>query len=411
MSLELDDVKQNVIDLKAEGYSSREISELTGVSKSSINSFLAGDTYKDWWKQQECPSEDSDLEQLCESPDYHVAQLAKRLRTAQRTNAQLRKVNNHAFDVSIHIPDLIKGVDLAVERLNNLQPSKATYRPPHRKGESVVIEALFSDWQVGKVGQHYNTDVAVNSLRKYADHLMSIAYEHLENGGVDKIIFASLGDIVEDHLKHGAQSATSTDSGLAEQMATAITEVWDLLLRPLCASGIPVEVVCVAGNHGSSQHKGMDMFKAGLYSYDYPIYKAWEGFCKQSGYDNVKFIIPEGCFAYTQIYGRHVVYEHGYFNQATEKSMEDQRAKRSNQLKRHVEYFRVGDMHHVCNYDCGKLVVNGAFFGVDTEGVEYSGILGYSSVPAQVVMVHKDTDSVGRNTVSKFIQIQVADGY
>ena len=91
--------------------------------------------------------------------------------------------------------------------------------------------------------------------------------------------------------------------------------------------------------------------------------------------------------------------------------MEDQRAKRSKQLKRHVEYFRVGDMHHVCNYDCGKLVVNGAFFGVDTEGHEYSGVLGFSSVPAQVVMIHTNTDSIGKSTVKEFIQIQVAEGY
>lgn len=59
MSLELDDVKQNVIELKADGYSSREISELTGISKSSINSFLAGDTYKDWWEGKLVPAASS----------------------------------------------------------------------------------------------------------------------------------------------------------------------------------------------------------------------------------------------------------------------------------------------------------------------------------------------------------------
>lgn len=414
MSLENDDVKQQVISLKEQGYTSREIEDLTGVSKSSVNSFLAKDTYKDWWSSQDSiMDEDDGLEDLCNSSDLDVAKLAKQLRTAQKTNAQLRKVNNHAFDVSTHIPDLIVGVEKAVSRLNaGVLPEAPRLIKRLAGQDSCVVEILFSDWQVGKVGQYYNTKRAISSLEKYGNEVYSTLRDlEATDTHIDKIIFASLGDIVEDHLKHGVQSATSTDSGLSEQIATAIIEVWNRVLQPICSLGYPVEVVCVAGNHGSSQHKGMDMYKAGLYSYDYPIYKAWEGFCKQAGYNWTKFIIPEGCFAYTQIYGRHVVYEHGYFNQSTEKSMEDQRSKRSNQLKRHVEYFRVGDMHHVCNYDCGKLVVNGAFFGSDTEGVEYSGILGYNSVPAQVVMVHKDTDSVGRNTVDQFIQIQVADGY
>ena len=47
--------------------------------------------------EEETLSEDQ-IEVLCEHPDYSVSNLAKRLRSAQRTNNQLRKVQKELFD-------------------------------------------------------------------------------------------------------------------------------------------------------------------------------------------------------------------------------------------------------------------------------------------------------------------------
>ena len=88
--------------------------------------------------------------------------------------------------------------------------------------------------------------------------------------------------------------------------------------------------------------------------------------------------------------------------------MSDQMKKRGQQIKKHVEYFRCGDMHHVCSYDCHRMVLNGAFFGADDGGIEYSGILGFSAIPSQVVMIHKKDNGIGRNTVKEFITLQVS---
>jgi hypothetical protein len=155
-------------------------------------------------------------------------------------------------------------------------------------------------------------------------------------------------------------------------------------------------------------NKGMDIYKAGLYSYDYAIYTALKQLAKVGKYDNITFNIPHGAFGHVEIYGNTVIYEHGYFNSATEKSMSDQMKKRGQQIKKHVEYFRIGDMHHVCSYDCHKMILNGAFFGVDTAATEYSGVLGFSSVPAQVVMWHEPEDNIGKGSVKEFKTIQLA---
>lgn len=394
---------------------SRVIAKMFDCGKTTINDFLSKKTHHSFWEALEGFIEDEgdgeDIGLLCDSADKDVANLAKRLRTAQRTNTQLRRALNGRTDTTQHLSDMLAGVERATRALNVEKgiPKKTTDKHAQKR-EDAVAEILFSDYQIGKVGQHYNSKLAEMAIKRYSNKVLSKLVDQ-DKYNFTKIVIGSIGDLVEDHLKHGVQSATSTDSGLSEQMANAISHMWKYIIKPIGDLGIPVEVICIAGNHGSSQHKGMDMFKAGLYSYDYTIYKALEGYCDVIGFDHVKFVIPEGCFGYTTIFGRLAVYEHGYFNSCTEKSLEDQCKKRGQQLKRHVDYFRCGDMHHLCNFDNGRLVVNGAFFGTDTEGVEYSGILGFSAIPAQVMMVHTDEKSLGRNTVKEIYNIQVADGY
>ena len=343
--------------------------------------------------------------------NYNISNLATRLRNAQKTNNQLRKIHREDIDKGSKYEAMLAGVQDATERLNNYTKAE---NPPIRLDTetNTVMEILFSDLQIGKVGQYYNSEIAKEELFNYGLTLQQLIEDKQEDGfNVEKIVFASLGDTVEDHLKHGVQSAVSTDSGLAEQMSNAITYIWKYVLAPLAEFGIPIEFIGIAGNHGSSEHKGMDMYKAGLYSYDYVIYKSLEGYCDVAVYDHVTFKIPVGCFGFADIYGKYAIYEHGYFNSATEKSMEDQMKKRGRQIKKHVEYFRCGDMHHSCSYDNHKMVLNGAFFGTDTEGLEYSGILGFNSIPSQVVMFHENERSIGKNTVKDYIAIQVAENY
>ena len=401
-----------VVKLKQQGLSDREVEAATGVPKSTVNDLMNRRSNKAqvWWAEHEDKlAEESELDALVNSPDWHIANLAKRLRTAQRTNTQLRRALNSTTDAQTHIPEMIKAVE---EATKNLRYGARTFENTHiyeDKSAEVIYEILLSDYQIGKKGQCYNSHLAERAMQKYGHEILKKIKQ--DSKKINKIVLALMGDLVEDHMKHGVQSATSTDSGLAEQMVKAISHLWDYIVHPLALLGVELEVVCIAGNHGSSQHKGMDMYKAGLYSYDYVIYKTLEGYCKVAGYSKVKFIIPEGCFGYTNIFGRYVVYEHGYKIGCDERSLEAQRAKRANQLKRHLEYFRIGDKHHVCNYDNGSLVVNGAFFGVDNTGEEYSGILGFNSIPAQVMFVHKEDRSLGRNTIKETIVVQVADGY
>lgn len=353
-------------------------------------------------------SEDQ-LEVLCEHPDFSISNLAKRLRTAQRTNNQLRKVQRELFDgedkKGFSLEDMGK---LLSDRLNSSKLSTDLTNLIQNPSSRKTVEILWSDWQWGKVSESWNTEIAARAARYYGSELVKI----IKEVSPEKIVFSALGDNFEDALKHGVQSTASTDTSNAEQMANCIEEAWFSILSPVFGLGVPVEFVGISGNHGSSEHKGMDMFKAGRYGMDYTLYRTWQNMCKVAGYDNVTFNIPEGHFATYEIYGRLTVAEHGYSCKgSSENALIALRNKRATNLQKYVHRVVVGDMHHYCNYDNGNLQVNGAAFGVAFDAIEYSGIMGFHAIPAQIVNIHEPVTGVGQNTVLETKVIQVAKGY
>lgn len=405
-----------MIQAKLGGMSSRNVAEKylgSKTKKSSVNNIynrylelISGDT--GITTEPSTDDYDSDLDVLVNNPDFSVSNLAKRLRAAQKANTQLRKIQREVFDNEVNTDSFLESLEGVVSRLNvKVDHVERRFALPSKKAtQKATMEILFSDMQIGKLCADYNTEVAKQRMIKFVNGIVELLnhpkYEF------ERIILASLGDIVEDNMKHGVGSANACDTGLSEQMADAIELIWTELITVLAATGVKVDVMCIAGNHGSSAHKGMDVYKAGRYAYDYPIYKSLELLSKTAKLNNVNFIIPEGVFGYLNIYGNYVIYEHGYFNQASEKGMNDQMKKRGQQIKKHVEYYRQGDKHNVQAFDCGKIVLNGAFFGNDTHATEYSGVLGFSAIPAQVVMIHTPEEKIGRNTVKEFHAIQLA---
>lgn len=413
---------KEVIELHKKGISSRNICKELGESlskKSTVNYYISE------WKQGKLSLKTSakktkkkkevntnpkeDLNLLCKHPDFSISNLAKRLRSAQRTNNQLRKVQREVFDKKGVVFDQEVFLSKLEEVLKRGTPPRF-YNNGWLRGNlsKKTVEVLWSDWQWGKISEHWNSDIASKASKYYGEELLKI----VSNTKPEKIIFTALGDNIEDALKHGTQSTSSTDTSNAEQMANCIEQVWFNILQPLVALKIPMEFVGIAGNHGAHEHKGMDTYKAGRYCMDYTLYKAWETLCKTVNADHVTFKLPEGHFATYDIYGKLTVAEHGYnCKGSSENAMIALRNKRSVNLQKYVHRLVIGDMHHYCNYDNGNLQVNGAAFGVAFDAIEYSGIMGFHAIPAQIVNIHEPTTGVGQNTVVETKVIQVAKGY
>ena len=347
------------------------------------------------------------LENLCESKDFAISNIAKRLRTTQRTNTQLRKIQRELFDGKGEDP---KTLEETLEILStNLSGKFYEHQPtPTTKVTNKTVEVAWGDWQWGKISESWNTEIANRASAYYGQELLKI----IKEVSPEKIIFVALGDNIEDALKHGVQSTASTDTSNAEQIANCIEKVWFNILAPLVSLNIPLDFVGVCGNHGSNDHKGMDMFKAGRYCIDYTLYRTWENMCKIIKAGHVTFNLPEGHFATYSIYGKLTVAEHGYqCKGSSENAMIALRNKRSTNLQQFVHRLLVGDMHHYCNYDNANLQVNGSAFGVAFDAIEYSGIMGFHAVPVQIVNIHEPVSGVGQNTVVETKVIQVAKGY
>lgn len=254
-------------------------------------------------------------------------------------------------------------------------------------GTPITVEILLSDLQIGKLDNGYNTMVARRRLFEFGRAvLFQIEQKAAVGYRIERIVLGLLGDIIESDKKH-KNSARATDTGTAEQMFDATQAIFEFVIEPLARKGIPMDIIGITGNHDWDDH-GLNMFQPGKQQLSWPMYKSMEMLTNRCGYGNVTWDIPEGSYAVVDFYGQKAIYEHGVGVANTETSMKAHKIKRAEQEREHITYFRMGDKHTVTTFNAGQMVVNGAFFGAKAGGTEYSGIAGYSSVPAQWMGFH-----------------------
>lgn len=327
-------------------------------------------------------------------------------RRAQNRARKDRKNLTALLDANLQHSCILEAITLAADRISKAKPVKIT-ETKGKAGTHMTAELLLSDLQMGKLMPNYNTEIARKRLAAYTEAAIFKIKQHQKSGYVfDKIVLAILGDIIESDEKHQS-SARSCDSGTAEQLANVQEAIFMLVIEPLARLGIPMDVVCVTGNHDWNQ-SGLNMYKPGLVHLSWPMYNALRMFTEFRGYSHVQFHIPQGCFHIHNIYGHNVLYEHGVGVSTSEASLKNRRQQRTQQTRKMITYFRMGDKHNISRFNEDTLVVNGAFFGSDTEGTEYSGIAGYESDAGQIMFFHVPRKDDRRLTIYDSFVIQLA---
>lgn len=343
---------------------------------------------------------------VSESHEVDRAKELVKTRNAQATSLQLRRDNRALIDAIGTVEDFMDGIRKAVGTVKRMRPHKQYH--PNKNGTPVTVELVFSDLQIGKLSSEYNTAVAFKRVEAYGRAVMMQIEQKIKLGfNVERVVLAIIGDIIESDKKHD-NSARATDTGTAQQIHDAVVAIWKYVILPLATLGIKVDVPCVTGNHDWDGH-GITMFRPGREQLSYPLYKSLELLAETAGLDQFKFDVVDGSFAHQSIYGQRVLYEHGVGVSVTETSMKAHKIKRTEQLGEFITYFRMGDKHNVSQFNSGQYVVNGAFFGSEGTGIEYSSIAGYSSVAAQWMGFHcprKQGD--GRFTLYDQFIIQLA---
>lgn len=337
--------------------------------------------------------------------EYDKASTLVKTRNAQSTALTLRRENRVLTEALGTKDDFLNAVEQFASEMNSREPVNFREYIGVQAGTPMTVELLLSDLQIGKLAPGYNTLIARKRLFEYARAAMFQIEQKIALGyRIERIILALVGDIIESDKKH-KNSARATDTGTAEQIYDAIEGLFEFVIEPLARLGVKVEVIGVTGNHDHDDH-GINMFRPGREHLSYPLYRVLELLSSRAGYSNVSFNTPDGSYAVTDIYGQHVLYEHGVGVAVTEQAMKAHKIKRAEQEQKHITYFRMGDKHTVTSFNSGQMVVNGAFFGAKKGGMEYSGIAGFSSVAAQWMGFHVRRDD-NRMTLYDCFTIQL----
>lgn len=298
-------------------------------------------------------------------------------------NAALRREAKRLADKVNILTDFTEAIGTI-----NINVSPPELAPPFtfdQEKPTAELEVLFSDLQIGKLTANYNSDIANARVVEFTAQVQQYFYDMSASYNIKKITVALLGDIIESDKKH-KDSARACDIGTAEQMQIATEAISNMLL--IIGRLVPTDVVCVTGNHDHDGH-GLSPYMSGQEHLSWSMYNAIKLICNSSGI-NINFIIPRGCFYVHQILNSTVLYEHGVGISCTEPSMSARANQRGHQVNRLINLFRMGDKHNICRLNNDKYVVNGAFFGGDSIGSEYSSALGYHSQPAQIMFLHID---------------------
>lgn len=355
--------------LRAKGYTWLEIKELTGYEGTAKS------------LRTRYSHEDIDAEY---GSNLKVIQQRNR---AQKTAREERKLTKDVIEALNKQEDLL---DLIKKELSNTKIKVNTTRLlPSSSGEPMTCEILVSDIQIGKVTPDFNTEIAFKRMEHHGKAALMKLNQHIKNGyKPERIILSLMGDIIESAEKATKKGTPhSVDSTTTEQIVNSIKGIFQHLIAPIAATGIPVEVIGVPGNHDHREN-GMPMDSAGRMCDTWIIYKCLE--MLSESFSNVTFNITEGVYATTEIYGHTVVYEHGYGLPVSESALLNRLNQRSRQEKKYITYFRMGDKHNISRFNEDQLVVNGAYFGESEgdQGHDYSSAMGYSAKAGQVVFFH-----------------------
>lgn len=200
---------------------------------------------------------------------------------------------------------LVEALQVAVaDNIRNIvfKPVSAP-KADRREGAEETAVILFSDLQLAQVTASYNSDIAEQRVRRYAEKIIRLTELQRASHPVRVAKVYMLGDLIEGELIFPHQPH-QIDASLYGQVALSGPRILGDFLRALLTTFERVEVVSVPGNHGDvggaarKQYNPETNFDRLLTSIVKQVFEA-------AGEKRVTFRIPEG-------YGRSSFYAVDY---------------------------------------------------------------------------------------------------
>ncbi len=305
----------------------------------------------------------------------------------KRSNSKVAKENRVLLDymnVKNEIMEELKGMISKVNtgKINILKPPKKD-----TKKKPMTLELLLSDLHYGKKTERFNLTVA----RARMQELGKVVLKEIDRCSVlytvERVVIALLGDIIESSTMHGIESARGCEFGNAKQVQSSIESIFFDVILPIAKTGIVVDIPAVTGNHDRTE-MSRTYHNPGEDNLTWIIYNGLKMMCEAYKLKNVTWDIPIGPYTMTQIYGNTVLYEHGDNAKGkTEAALEALLSKRQGQLKKIIDFFRLGHFHSRAEFGRGRIIINESLPGPDS----FSDVLGFDSHSGQTLNYYVPT--------------------
>lgn len=308
-------------------------------------------------------------------------------RTVRKTNYLLRKEANTLADELTARGLLIAELEKVVAKINKI-PTINVRKFNSKGAHECIFEVLLTDLHIGAKEPIYNYQIARQRLKEYAATAIWEIEQASKVFKPIKIMLPILGDVVANYEFHDLASAVTCEEVTPVQMVWAIDAILEDMILPLASLNIPIEVVCIPGNHDRLTKK-QPMHKPGKESLSYVIYHTLKRMTEMLKLKHVKWDIAERSFTIKNIFQNKVLYEHGYNKMSTKQdSCESKIADRQKQAGIVIDFLRFGNFHEIVMYGNGRSICGGSLIGPDG----YSTELGYASSACQVICLYVATE-------------------
>lgn len=312
--------------------------------------------------------------------DNSIVENLEKSRKKEIENKKLKKVQTVLIDQQITMEEILSQLKDAI-KLGGFKPIFIPKSPVCKTKKEMVMEIMYSDIHCGKKSGKYNSRVMEERIKEFSKVIMGEIDRNEKVHTISTIIFAIMGDLFENSYFHGLESMSACEFENSEQIRLITELTWKYFLVPLAKTGKKIIVPCLSDNHGRWGHN-KTYNNPGKNNITWIVYNFFKFLSEQSGFKNVEFIIPEGIFCTIDIFGKTVMYEHAdEVKGKEENSIESHIHKRSRQIQKHIDFFRMADKHESIVYNKGRIIINGSMCGSDS----YALIKGYSGDASQTI--------------------------
>lgn len=311
------------------------------------------------------------------------------IRENQRMKNHVAKLERELGDKQSFEKNMLALVDKTLKEVVKGKPYKIPKRAKSKKTTNMTIELMVSDVHYGKKSDTFDLETCRNRMRLLSEVFLSEMEKKQNNFNVERVILALLGDILESYTMHGLESAISCEFGNSRQMTEAINSLfWDLIM-PIAMTGVQIDIPCVPGNHDRSETNRTFNYP-GENNLSYTVYTVLEMLCKAYSLTNVNLYITKDSYCVLDVYGNHVLYEHGDNVRNTQKgTILNHLADRSRQEKKQISMIRLGHWHEYVCYDRGRAIINESVCGQDS----FAKVKGFDSKVGQTINFYVETEN------------------